>query len=183
MLDAQHVRHGQVRVLALDLVGGARPADELPPEACWHQAHDVGWRLGPDGIGQTRAQQHQAGDLAPLRQLECQQAAQAVADDHRGATQGVEAGDRVVDIRVQVEHLEVGRVRPEMSPQVEGVPLPAALREVLEVALPDPRATQLAVEQVQRSATGAALRQPALDVQPALLDDDLVLAHRSAGRP
>jgi hypothetical protein len=61
-----------------------------------------------------------------------------MADDHRRATQGVQPGDRVVDVGVQVERLEVGGVRPEVRPQVERVTLPAALREVLEVALPDP---------------------------------------------
>ena len=94
-----------------------------------------------------------------------QQAAHAVADDDRRPAQRVVPGDGIVDVAVEVELLEVGRVGPEVRPQVEGVPLPAALREVLEVALPDPRAAQLAVEQVQRPATRASLGQPALDVQ------------------
>ena len=106
-----------------------------------------------------------------------------MTDDHGRPAQGVQAGDRIVDVAVQVERLEVGGVRPEVRPQIEGVPLPAALCEVLEVPLPDPGATQLTVEQIQRSATGPALRQPALDVQAAILDDDLVLAHGPAGQP
>jgi hypothetical protein len=42
VLDPQHIRHAQVRVLALDLVGGTRPADEFPAESCRHQPHDMG---------------------------------------------------------------------------------------------------------------------------------------------
>ena len=41
VLDPQHVCHGQVRVLALDLLGGACPADELPAEARRDEAHHV----------------------------------------------------------------------------------------------------------------------------------------------
>ena len=136
---------------------------------------------GRIGVGQSRAEEYQAGDLPALRELERQQATQAVPDDHRRAPERIEAGDRIVEVGVQVERLEVGAVGPEMRAQVEGVALPATLGEVLQIALPDPRSGQLAVQQVQRPPPGAALGEPALDIEATLLDDDLVLAHRSSG--
>ena len=78
--------------------------------------------------------------------------------------------------KIEVEVLEVVRVGPEMRAQVEGVPFPAALREVAEIALPEPGAAELTVQQVQRTSPRAALRQPRLDVQATILDADLALA-------
>ena len=72
--------------------------------------------------------------------------------DDRGASQRVVPRERVIEVALEVQLLEVGRVGPEVCPQVEGMPLPAALREVLEIALPDPLATQLTVQQVQRTS-------------------------------
>src|SRR5690242_3050975 len=67
-----------------------------------------------------------------------------------------------------------------MVAQVEGMALPAARREVAEVALPDPRPGQLAVEEEQRLATGPSFGQPGLDVQAAGVELDLVLANGPA---
>ena len=66
--------------------------------------------------------------------------------------------------------------------EVEGVALPAATGEVAEVALPEPRAGQLAVDEQQRLPSRTALGQPRLDVHAAVVQLDLVLAHRAAVR-
>ena len=113
-----------------------------------------------------------------LGRLERQQPAHAVADHHRLASQRLEPGDHVVHVGVEVELLEIVHIGPEVAAQVERVALPAALREVLQVALPQPRAAQLAVDEEERPPPRSALGQPRLDVEAALLDDDLVLAHR-----
>jgi hypothetical protein len=60
--------------------------------------------------------------------------------------------------------------------QVEGVTLPAAAGEVVEVPLPDPRAAELAVDEQDRLAPRPPLGQPRFDVQAAVDDLDLVLA-------
>jgi hypothetical protein len=53
---------------------------------------------------------------------------------------------------------------------------PAARREVAQIPVPQPRTTELPVEQVQRLAARATLGQPRLDVQAAVGNDALVLA-------
>ena len=79
-----------------------------------------------------------------------------------------DAGDDVIDVGVEVELGEIGRLGPVVAAQVERVALPAARREVAQEALPQPRTAELAVEHVQRLATRAALGQPRLDVQAAV---------------
>src|SRR6185503_6858193 len=64
--------------------------------------------------------------------------------------------------------------------QVEGVALPAASREVPEVALPGPRSGELAVDEQERLPPRSTLGQPRLHVDPALIELDLVLSNRPA---
>jgi hypothetical protein len=66
--------------------------------------------------------------------------------------------------------------------EVECVALPAAPGEVAEIALPEPRPGELAVDEQQRLAARPALGQPRLDVHAAVVQLDLVLAHRAAVR-
>ena len=90
----------------------------------------------------------------------------------------------IADVGREVERLVVGRVRPVVAAQVHGMSLPAALREVLLVAMPDPGARQLTVDEEERLAAGPSFRQPRLDVDAAIEQVDLVLAHGpGAGRP
>ena len=117
-------------------------------------------RRGPHRRRQRRADEHEGVDRADLGEPQGEQAAHAVADDDRGAVERVVPRDRVVDVRLEVELLERRGLRPEVGAQVERVPLPAALREVAQVALPQPRAAQLAVQVVLRPASRPALRQP-----------------------
>ena len=118
---------------------------------------------------------------ARLGDAQRQQAAQAVAEHDRRPRQTLRPGDDVVDIGGEVELAEIGRLGPVVAAQVERVTLPAARREIAQVALPQPRAAQLAVEHVQRLAPRAPLGQPRLDVQAAVADDALVLADRPRG--
>lgn len=99
--------------------------------------------------------------------------------DHGGA-QPVQRGDHVLGVGLDVEGGRVRRLRPVVVSEVEGVPLPAAAREVMQVALPDPRPAELAVDEQERLAAGAALRQPGLHVQAAIDELDLVLADGAA---
>ena len=92
----------------------------------------------------------------------------------------LERRDDVLGVGVERERRRVGGLRPVVVAQVEGVALPAARREVAEVALPEPRAGQLAVDEQQRLAARAPLGQPRLDVDAALVELDLVLADRTA---
>jgi hypothetical protein len=89
-------------------------------------------------------------------------------------------GHDVVHVVVEVDQGDFGRLRPEVVAQVEGVALPAAAREVRQVALPDPRPGQLAVDEQQRPASRTPLRHPRLHVEPAFGDFNLVLADRAA---
>ena len=96
--------------------------------------------------------------------------------------EAVQRGDHVLGVGLDVERGRVRRLRPEVVAQVEGVALPAAAGEVVEVALPDPRPAQLAVDEQDRLAPRAALGQPRLHVQAALGELDLVLADGTARR-
>jgi hypothetical protein len=102
-----------------------------------------------------------------------------VADDDDPGAEPLDGRDDIVGVRVERERRRVGRLGPEVVAQVEGMPLPAATGEVAEVALPQPRAGQLAVEEQERSPAGPSLGQPRLDVQSALGELDLVLADGS----
>jgi hypothetical protein len=103
-----------------------------------------------------------------------------VADDDGRRPEPVQGRHDVLDVRVE---RELGRVRgrgPVVVAQVDRVALPAATREVAEVAFPQPRAGELAVDEEQWLAARAPLRQPGLDVDAAVVQLDLVLAHRPA---
>ncbi len=54
--------------------------------------------------------------------------------------------------------------------------LPTAPGEVPEIPLPQPGAGELAMDEQQRLASRAPLRQPRFDVEPAVEQLDLVLA-------
>ena len=90
--------------------------------------------------------------------------------------------DDVLGVGLEVERGRVRGLRPVVVAEVEGVALPAAAGEVAEVALPDPGAAELAVDEQERLAARAPLRQPGLDVQAALGELDLVLADGPAAR-
>ena len=91
-------------------------------------------------------------------------------------------GDHVLGVGLDVERGRVRGLRPVVVAQVEGVALPAAAGEVVQVALPDPGAAELAVDEQERLAARAPLGQPGLDVQAALGQLDLVLADGPAAR-
>ena len=129
---------------------------------------------------QLGADEDEPDDRHPLGRLEREQAAHPVADDDRRRAEPLERGDDVLGVGVERELGRVRGLRPEVVAQVEGVALPAAPGEVAEVALPQPRAGQLAVDEQQRLAPRAPLGQPRLDVEAAIVELDLVLADRPA---
>ena len=139
-------------------------------------AHDVRARRVAQVARQLRGDQDVGRRGHALEGLEHQQAAQPVADDDRRRTEALHRGDDVLGVRADVERRRVGGLRPEVVAQVEGVALPAAAGEVVEVPLPDPRAAELAVDEQDRLAPRPPLGQPRFDVQAAVDDLDLVLA-------
>jgi hypothetical protein len=86
----------------------------------------------------------------------------------------------VLDVRRERQLRGVGGLAPEVVSKVDRVAFPAAPGEVAEEALPEPRPAQLAVDEEQRLAPRTTLRQPRLDVDAAIGQLDLVLAHRPA---
>ena len=157
MLDAAHVVDAEVLVLALDLLERARPIDELRLVDGGHETHDMGRRHRPHRGRDGGTEQDQGVDLTRLGQLHGQQPTQAVPDDDGRAMQRLVAGDDVLEVGAEVELLEGRRLRPEVTAQVEGMAFPAALREVLQVVLPEPRTGQLTVQVEERPAARAAL--------------------------
>src|SRR5204862_853508 len=93
-----------------------------------------------------------------------------------------QAGDDILDIRIEGQLRRIDRPRPEVVLEVEGVSLPAARSEVAEEPLPEPRAGQLSVHEQEWLASRASLRQPRFDVDAAIVELDLVLADRPAVR-
>ena len=83
-----------------------------------------------------------------------------MADDDRGPVQGVVAGDRIVDIGLEVELLKSAVSDQKWARRLSAWPFPATLGEVAQVVLPQPGARQLAVEVVERAAARTALGQP-----------------------
>ncbi len=184
VLDPQDLVERQVAVLALQLLGEGLPAERGAPV----DRRDVPRDLGPAGRadrgGRLGVEQHEARHADPFRRgLEDQEAAHPVADRHGVRADALEPGRHVVEVRLEGEALGIGRAAPEVVAEVERVALPAAPGEVAQPALPEPRSGKLAVDVEERAAARAPLRQPALDVDAALLDLDLVLADRpAAGR-
>ena len=136
----------------------------------------------PEVARQLGRQQDEAADLVALGGLEREQAAHPVADHDDARAEPLDRRDDVVGVGVERERRRIGGLRPEVVAQVERVALPAAPGEVAEVALPEPRPGELAVEEQERPAARSALGQPRLDVQAALDELDLVLADGPAGR-
>jgi hypothetical protein len=102
-----------------------------------------------------------------------------VADRHGRRAEAGERGDHVVDVDVERQLVRVGRAGPVVVLEVQGVAFPTARREVAEVALPQPRPGELAVDEQERLAARPPFRQPRLDVQAAVVELDLVLADRT----
>src|SRR4029079_4537580 len=99
-----------------------------------------------------------------------------MADDHDARREPLEGRDDILGVGVERERRRVRGLRPVVIAQVERVTLPAACCEVAEVALPQPRAGQLAVDEQEWLASRAPFGQPRLDIDPALIELDLVLA-------
>ena len=135
----------------------------------------TGSRRSRGGSGLIRID---GGDRHAFGGLQHEQATQAVADRHGVRSEAVHRRDDVLGVGLERELARIRGRRPVVVAQVERVALPAAAREVAEVALPDPRATELAVDQQQRFPPRSTLGQPRLDVQPTIVELDLVLAHR-----
>src|SRR5262245_61064404 len=95
--------------------------------------------------------------------------------DDRG-TKPVHRGADIIDEALEREVGGVRRLAPVVVAQIERVALPAAAGEIAKKPLPCPRPGELTVNEEQRLASRAALRQPRLDVQAALVQLDLVLA-------
>ena len=184
VLDPQDLVEGEVAVLALQLLGQGLPAEHGASVDGRDVAHDVGPRGRADRGRSLGVEQHEAGHADALGgRLEDQEPAHAVADRHGVGPDPLEPGRDVVEVGLEREPLGVRRPAPVVVAEVEGVALPAAPGEVAEPALPEPRAGQLAVDVEERSAARASLGQPALDVDAALLDLDLVLADGTASGP
>ena len=183
MLDPQDLVERQVAVLALELLGERLPAERGAPVDRRDVPSDLGLAGRADRGGRLGVEQHEARHADPFgRRLEDQEAAHPVADRHGVRADALEPGRHVVEVRLEGEALGIGRPAPEVVAEVERVALPAAPGEVAQPALPEPRSGQLAVDVEERAAARAPLREPALDVDAALLDLDLVLADR-AGLP
>ena len=135
---------------------------------------------GRSSRGSSELEQDQPRHRHPLGRLERQQAAHPVPDDHDPGPESLERRDDILRVGVERERRGIGRLRPVVVAQVERVALPAARREVAEVALPEPRAGELAVDEQQWLAARAPLGQPRLDVDAPLVQLDLVLADGTA---
>ncbi len=164
VLDPQHVGQGQVPIVTEQPLGERLPADQRLAVDVRDLAQLV--RAGRDAqlARQLRAEQHQAGDRHPFGGLEREQAAHPVTDHDDAGAEPLEGADDVLGVGVERQRRRIGGLRPEVVAQVEGVALPAARGEVAEVALPDPRTGQLAVDEQQRLAARPPLGQPRLDV-------------------
>ena len=168
VLDPEDVREREVAVLADELLGQRLPAELGPAVGVRDVAHDVRARGLAQLLRRLGRDEHVGGHGSALDRLEHQEAAQAVADGHRRRAQPLEGRDHVLRVRLDVEGGRVGRLGPVVVAQVEGVALPAAAREVVQVALPDPGAAQLAVDEQERLPARAPLGQPGFDVEAPL---------------
>ena len=180
VLDAQHVGEGQVAIVAEQLLGERLPADDRAAVDLGDLAQLVRPGRRAQVARQLGADEDDARDRHPLGGLEREQPAHPVADDDGRRAEPLERRDDVLGVRVEREVGRVRGLRPVVVAQVQRVAFPAAAGEVAEVALPHPRAGQLAVDEQQRLAPRAPLGQPRLDVEAAIVQLDLVLADRPA---
>ena len=162
--DPQHVGEGQVPIVTQQALGERLPADERLAVDLRDLAQLVRPGRRAQLARQLGAEQDQPGDRHPFGRLEREQAAHPVADHDDPGAEPLERRDDVLRVGVERERRRVRGLRPEMVAQVERVALPAAGGEVAEVALPQPRAGELAMDEQERLATRAPLGQPRLDV-------------------
>ena len=176
MLDPEDIREREIAVLADQLLGQGLPAEIRPAIGVWDVTDHVRARGLPQLLRRLGCDQRIGGHGSALDGLEDKESAETVADGHGRGTESLQGRDHVLRVRLDVEGCRVRRLRPVVVAQVEGMALPATAREVVQVALPDPGATELAVDEQERLPARPSLGQPRLDVEAPLRELDLVLA-------
>jgi hypothetical protein len=158
VLDPQDIVEREVAVLAGQHLGERLPAQLGAAVRVRDVAHEVRAGRLAELLGRLGRDEHVGGHRGALDGLEDEEAAHAVADRDDVWPQALHRRDHVLGVQLDVERRRVRGLGPVVVPQVEGVALPAAAREVVEEALPHPGAAQLAVDEQDRLAAGPALR-------------------------